>query len=118
MNRRDTTEKVERKRQKEQHVVEEMIALYCRRYHTDYAKEHLCPSCQEIADYAKERSAKCPFMENKTFCANCSVHCYKPAMREQIRKIMRYSGPRMLLYHPRMAIWHLVCSIQEKGMKK
>ena len=31
-------------------------------------------------------------MEQKTFCANCKVHCYKPEMREQIRKVMRFSG--------------------------
>ena len=43
-----------------------------------------------------------------------SVHCYQPQMREQIRQVMRYSGPRMLLYHPVLAIWHLVCSNKEK----
>ena len=91
-------DKVEKKRQKEQYVVEEMIRLYCRKKHP---KE-------------KQRSQKCPFMEEKTFCANCKVHCYKPEMREQIRQVMRFSGPRMLLYHPVLAIWHLVCSNKEK----
>ncbi len=42
--------------------------------------------------------------KKKTFCANCKVHCYKPQMREQIRQVMRFSGPRMLLYHPVLAI--------------
>lgn len=27
--------------------------------------------------YARLRSDKCPFMETKTFCSNCKVHCYK-----------------------------------------
>lgn len=35
-------------------------------------------------------------------------------MREKIRQVMRFSGPRMLLYHPVLANWHLVCSIREK----
>jgi len=90
-------DKVEKKRQKEQYVVEEMIRLYCRKKHPK-----------------EKRSQKCPFMEEKTFCANCKVHCYKPEMREQIRQVMRFSGPRMLLYHPVLAIWHLVCSNKEK----
>ncbi len=28
----------------------------------------------------------------KTFCANCKVHCYKPEMREKIRAVMRFFG--------------------------
>ncbi len=100
--------KVEKKRKKEQQVVGLMIALYCRKNHG--GKHSLCPSCQALADYAMLRSQNCPFMEQKTFCANCKVHCYKPAMREEIRSVMRFSGPRMLLYHPILAIWHLICS--------
>lgn len=106
-------DKIEKKRKKEQYVVEQMIHLYCQRHHHSDKKE-MCPECQALSDYAKYRSEKCPFMENKTFCANCKVHCYKPEMREKIRKVMRYSGPRMILYHPILAVWHLVCSIREK----
>ena len=107
------SKKVEKKRQREQYVVEEMIRLYCRKNHSG-SKAQLCPVCQKLADYAKLRSQKCPFMENKTFCANCKVHCYKPEMREKIRQVMRFSGPRMLLYHPVLAVWHLICSKREK----
>lgn len=112
--------KVEKKRQKEQYVVEEMIRLYCRKNHgkEGNASGGMCPECQKLADYAKQRSQKCPFMEQKTFCANCKVHCYKPEMREKIRAVMRFSGPRMLLYHPILAIWHLICSMREKRKAK
>ena len=80
-------DKVEKKRQKEQYVVEEMIRLYCRKNHPKEKRQEgkTCPDCQRLLDYAKQRSQKCPFMEEKTFCANCKVHCYKPEMREQIR---------------------------------
>ena len=27
-------------------------------------------------------------------------------------------GPRMLLYHPILAIWHLICSMREKRKAK
>lgn len=107
----------ERKRKREQKVVEEMISLYCRKNHRPENGE-LCDGCRELVDYAKLRSEKCPFMENKTFCVNCRVHCYKPDMRERIRVVMRFSGPRMIFYHPGLAVWHLVSSKKEKeGMK-
>ena len=78
----------------------------------------LCFECKELVDYAKLRSAKCPFMKDKTFCVNCKIHCYKPEMREKIRTVMRYSGPRMIIYHPVLALWHLITSNQEKRRQK
>ena len=107
-----TDRAVEKKRRREQQVVREMIALYCRKKHG--FGQGLCPDCEALADYASQRSEKCPFMENKTFCSNCKVHCYKPVMREKIREVMRYSGPRMLFVHPGMALWHVACSAMEK----
>ncbi|MDD3404499.1 MAG: nitrous oxide-stimulated promoter family protein [Hespellia sp.] len=118
---------VDRKRKREERVVEEMIVLYCQKNHpaedrvTDRgpgSSQRLCPVCQKLRDYAVARSEHCPFMEQKTFCANCKVHCYKPEMRELIRKVMKFSGPRMLFYHPGMALWHVVCSLWEKNKVK
>lgn len=53
-------------------------------------------------------------METKTFCSNCKVHCYRPEMREKIRVVMRYSGPRMLFCHPILALRHVAESRAEK----
>ena len=88
-----------------------MIALYCRKNHSRHT---LCPDCAALDAYARMRSDKCPFMETKTFCSNCKVHCYKPEMREQIRQVMRFSGPRMIFTHPVMAIRHVIESRKEK----
>ena len=102
-----------KKRAEEQLLVSEMIALYCcRQHHTP--KGSLCPECQELRDYALARIDHCPFMETKTFCVNCRVHCYKPDMREKIRVVMRFSGPRMIFYHPVAAIRHMVETKREK----
>lgn len=95
------------KREREKQVVSEMIGLYCRRKHGS-VKGTLCPQCAELERYARQRSDKCPFMETKTFCSQCTVHCYKPEMRERIREVMRFSGPRMIFHHPVMTIRHLV----------
>lgn len=99
------------KREKEMRTVYEMIHLYCREKHKE---KELCEKCLALYEYAKMRIEKCPFMETKTFCSQCKVHCYKKDQREQIRKVMRFSGPRMLLYHPLMAIRHLYYQITDK----
>lgn len=101
------------KRAEEQLLVSEMIALYCRRQHST-PKGSLCPECQELRDYALARIDHCPFMETKTFCSACKVHCYKPAMREKIRTVMRWAGPRMLPVHPILSIRHVVVTIRAK----
>ncbi len=98
------------RKEQEMHTVYEMIHLYCRKTH--HSKK-LCRQCDALYRYAKERIEKCPRMESKTFCSQCEIHCYKPEMREQIRKVMRFSGPRMLFVHPWMAIRHLYYQIKD-----
>lgn len=102
----------EQKREHEKAIVAEMIKLYCHKQHG--TKRELCQQCRELNDCAQMRSDKCPFMESKTFCSNCKVHCYKPQMREKIRTVMRFSGPRMLFHHPIMAVDHLIQAKKEK----
>ena len=103
------------KREGEKAVVEQMIALYCRKNH--HSKE-LCPECRDLVEYAHKRIDLCPFMETKTFCSNCKVHCYKPEYREKIRTVMRFSGPRMLFVHPVMAVNHVAQTMKEKNRLK
>lgn len=78
----------DKKREREKKTVTLMIRLYCQKNHG--TRGGLFPECRELADYAAMRSDKCPFMESKTFCSNCKVHCYKPEMREKIRMVMRF----------------------------
>ena len=106
--------RVEIKRQQEKKIVALMIRIYCKKKHG--TKKELCADCQALCDYAMLRSDKCPFMETKTFCSNCKVHCYKPEMREKIREVMRFSGPRMILYHPVLAVRHVIESKKERNV--
>lgn len=89
----------------EKKIVGLMIRLYCRRKEKNAV---LCPDCEELLRYAHARLDHCPFGERKSSCKKCIVHCYKPAMRERMRLVMRFSGPRMLLYAPWAAIRHLL----------
>ena len=100
------------KREREKRMVSQMIALYCRKKHR--TRGGLCPQCAALDAYAKMRPDKCPFMETKTFCSNCRIHCYKPDMRAKIREVMRFAGPRMILHHPVAAIRHVVETKKEQ----
>ena len=100
------------KREREKRMVSQMIALYCRKKH--HTRGDLCPQCAALDAYAKMRADKCPFMETKTFCSNCRIHCYKQDMRAKIREVMRFAGPRMILHHPVAAIRHVVETKKEQ----
>ena len=105
------------KRENEKKTVEQMIAMYCHGVHHT-GKNELCDACRELKEYAFARIDRCPLMETKTFCSVCKVHCYAPEMREKIRTVMRYSGPRMLYVHPVMALHHLCETLKQKKAQK
>ena len=88
-----------------------MISMFCQDNH---GSNILCEDCAGVQDYALKRLEFCPFQEGKTTCAQCPIHCYKPGMREKIRVIMRYSGPRMVFRHPVLAIMHLWDGFRKK----
>ena len=102
---------------REQKTVELMIGLFCRDQHgTD---GQLCGDCLQLKEYAGHRLKCCPFQENKTTCGNCPIHCYKPGMREKIRAVMRYAGPRMIWHQPLLALGHMIDGRRkEPGPKK
>ncbi len=93
--------------EKEQKTIALMIRLFCHAHH-GIDKKPLCSSCTDLLEYAGKRLEKCPFGQTKGACSKCSIHCYKPDMREQITQVMRYSGPRMVTRRPLLAIDHLI----------
>lgn len=90
---------------REKKTVTLMIKLYCREQHQ---QQELCETCETLNEYALKRIDYCRLLPDKPVCSICPVHCYKADFREQVRKVMRYSGPRMMLYHPWLAIMHLI----------
>ena len=72
--------------EKEKQTVEQMIRLYCRKKEGNGT---LCPQCRELLEYAQTRLSRCPFGDGKSTCRICTVHCYKPEMRERMRVVMR-----------------------------
>lgn len=104
-------------RQKE--LIPVMVAMYCNGNHGTKKKE-MCEECKDLANYCVYRLELCPFKKNKEFCSCCKVHCYKPDYREKIKKVMRYSGPRMLKTHPIWATKHCIATVKHviKSKKK
>ena len=100
--------------EREARTVSVMIRDYCSFHHKGNEN---CSECAELLDYAIERLKKCPFQEGKTTCANCPVHCYRPEMREKIRTVMRYAGPRMIYRHPILALLHIVDGRRKEPIK-
>ncbi|NLS56158.1 nitrous oxide-stimulated promoter family protein [Hafnia alvei] len=91
--------------QREKLTIRKMISLYQRR----------CPDAQRdnqhydnLYAYAVKRLDRCVFGAEKPACKQCPVHCYQPAKREEMKQIMRWSGPRMLWRHPILTIRHLI----------
>ncbi len=85
-------------------TMEAMIKIHCRDHHGAAAAP--CAECRELLDYAGGRLERCRFGAEKPACANCPVHCYQPARREQVKALMRYAGPRMIREHPLLSLRH------------
>lgn len=98
--------------QRERKTVHKMILIYCKGNHNSQEGE-LCPDCQSLYDYASERIERCPFGWRKPTCARCPVHCYRPEMRQQIKDVMRFAGPRMLFIHPYLTVMHGIDSLRK-----
>lgn len=108
----------QRRMKREQRTVEAMVRLYCRAKHGQHGSNgQLCAACEALQDYARLRLEKCPFQAGKTTCAKCPVRCYQPEHRAAIRAVMRHAGPRMLLRHPLLALWHLADGLRQEPVR-
>lgn len=69
-----------------------MIEIYCSINHKG---GDLCPECDDLLAYAKKRILSCPH-DPKPKCKHCKTHCYAPAYRDKIKRVMRFSGMHMV----------------------
>jgi Nitrous oxide-stimulated promoter len=113
-----------RRVRREARTIELMIRMYCAAGHPSGAggnpaaraqrsrrgasRSPLCPDCAALLDYSFARIDECRLGAAKPICSRCTVHCYRPAMRERVRAAMRWSGPRMTHRHPYLAMRHLL----------
>ena len=93
--------------EKDRKTLEAIGRIYCVAHH-DSAKDTsgLCPSCRDTVDATLARTEACPF-GHESNCQDCKVHCQRGEAQARIRKMMRYSAPRMALRHPLMTAEYL-----------
>jgi len=95
------------RRARELKTIAAMVRMYCHGHgHGRAYDAQLCAECGVLLEYATRRLERCVFGDAKPTCANCTVHCYNAGMRERVRVVMRWAGPRMLLRHPILGILH------------
>ncbi|MFZ3136494.1 MAG: nitrous oxide-stimulated promoter family protein [Thermodesulfovibrionales bacterium] len=110
--------KKERRIIREKNTIEAMIKIYCCDQHKP-TYELPCAECRKLQDYANRRLDRCPFNGDKTTCANCKIHCYRPDMKIRIKDIMRHSGPKMIRRHPVLALLHFIDGLRkQQGRQK
>lgn len=98
---------------REKKTFQAMLRLYCRAHHQ--AGGPLCEDCRELLQEAWQRLDHCRYQKTKPPCGRCPANCYPPATRSQVRQIMAFSGPRMLLHHPLLALLHLLDKRRDKA---
>jgi hypothetical protein len=100
---------------REKKTVKIMIEMYCCANH--FKTAGLCADCTLLYDYASGRIDKCPFHEKKPVCGKCPIHCFNADKREEMRSVMRYSGPRILMSHPVQGMMHILDRFRYKADK-
>jgi hypothetical protein len=56
----------------------------------------LCRECRKLLQHALIKRSHCP-MSPKPMCKHCPKHCYAPHYRDQIRDVMKYAGPKLVM---------------------
>jgi hypothetical protein len=99
---------------KDTRLLGDFAVIYCKGMHADATRSVLdsdavalgvyaprppivCATCAGLLRYAERRRALCP-KDPKPFCSSCDTHCYRADMRESMRDMMRYAGPRSMLH--------------------
>ncbi len=106
------------KAEKKIKLVTKMIGMYCKKHHVQEMKGQLCDDCGALLDYTSTRTRKCRNLENGTFCAHCTTPCYAPDKRGKMRQVMKFSGPRLIFYHPVWVMKHILEDRRNKRGKK
>ncbi len=92
--------------EREKRTLAVMVKMYCDYYHDKIGS--ICSDCNELTEFAYERINRCIFQDDKPVCSECLVHCYRKDMRDKIKTVMRFAGPKMIFHHPILGIWHLI----------
>jgi len=100
---------------REKQTISAMVNIYCKEKHQ---QNELCDDCKKLLNYAHQRLDVCVFKNNKPACNHCEVHCYSNKMKEKVKAVMIFSGPRMLFKHPVLSFWHMMDTFRQAPVLK
>ena len=95
----------------DKYILRKMITIYARHRCNDDASRQ---EVMRLAQYACNRLEHCRYGEAKPACKDCPIHCYAPTERQRIKMVMRWAGPRMILYSPRGVLRHLCQTLKTR----
>ena len=100
--------------EREKLTIRHMVEIYCRG-HRHFASG-ICVNRTSSLLYSYDRIEKCPFnCSQKPACGLCRTNCFTAKRYRQFRQIMRYAGPRMMLYHPYLTMVHIWDAVRGKS---
>ena len=104
-------ERLSAKKRKDVKVLAGFVRIYCRAQHAGAPRKlfeikdarlqaelnylELCGDCARLLEHGAAKLSLCPY-EPKPSCRKCPTHCYAPGYREQVKKVMRFSGTYLL----------------------
>jgi hypothetical protein len=107
-----------RRIRREKKTIAVMTTMYCRAHHVRGEAGGPCGQCRALLTYTQARIDRCVLRDSKPACNRCSVHCYAREMKEQVRSVMRFAGPRMMGAHPVLAVMHLADGLRHRGNER
>lgn len=113
----ETMESITRHQKKDIRLIGKFVEVYCAAKHPAAVNlpfalpgglkdRMLCQECAAFLAYAVNKRIKCPLESEKPSCKHCRIHCYDKSQREVIRKVMAYSGRKLILRGRLDYIWH------------
>ena len=106
---RDAADRAPRgRRAREFKMIAAMLRMYCRTHHNLKDTLRSASNVPSFARLCAPALGALRVRRGQPTCAKCTVHCYKASMRERVRVVMRWAGPRMLWHHPLLAIRRMI----------
>jgi hypothetical protein len=103
--------KVDQRKEKDIRILGRFVEVFCHENHPApkrrFEYKHLdsdrylpqevmlCDDCYDLLNHGLTKLLLCPY-DPKPICKKCLTHCYRPGYREQIKKVMRFSGMHLI----------------------
>lgn len=85
-------------------ILNHMIRIYCKKHHN--TDETLCNDCSDLLEYSENVLNQCE-IDDELDSEKFKYYYDDIEKMEKLKEIMKYSGFRIMLYHPIISIRHI-----------